>query len=273
MKKILFFLCFFSPLVGNALSYHVEKVGPHVVHIVAIDPTKHTLSVVDAHGQSVGEVAQKMKALAAINGGFFNAKFAPVGAFKKKGRWISPPQKNRGALGWTTMAHPIFGRLATKAWPHYQNILGGAPLLIANGKKVTDMSPEKTSKSFGKRHARTAVCTLPNNHWLWVLVDHTESSKRKMVRKFHHLKKELPKNFSIETLIAAPPMESAPSLGMTLKELQNFLHGKGCTWALNLDGGTSSTLYYEGHIKNNTAGLQTFQSKPAQGVSTMLILK
>ena len=70
-----------------------------------------------------------------------------------------------------------------------------------------------------KRHARTAIGILPNGHWLFVVVDKINSLD-----------------------------------GMTIKELTEFMYSMGCTYALNLDGGGSSTLVYEREVKNSPQG-------------------
>jgi hypothetical protein len=41
------------------------------------------------------------------------------------------------------------------------------------------------------------------------------------------------------------------SVGMTLGELADFLVNLGCREAMNLDGGGSSTLWYDGEVRNN----------------------
>jgi hypothetical protein len=41
------------------------------------------------------------------------------------------------------------------------------------------------------------------------------------------------------------------SVGMTLEELADFLVNLGCREAMNLDGGGSSTLWYDGEVRNN----------------------
>lgn len=41
------------------------------------------------------------------------------------------------------------------------------------------------------------------------------------------------------------------SVGMTLEELSTFLAKLGCKEAMNLDGGGSSTLWYDGEVRNN----------------------
>ena len=41
------------------------------------------------------------------------------------------------------------------------------------------------------------------------------------------------------------------SMGMTLEELSNYMLKMGCTDALNLDGGGSSTLWLKGKVMNS----------------------
>jgi exopolysaccharide biosynthesis protein len=61
---------------------------------------------------SLTALAQQEQALVAINGGFFNrVRRLPLGALKAKGRWLSGPILNRGAIGWQPGGLPSFGRL------------------------------------------------------------------------------------------------------------------------------------------------------------------
>lgn len=104
-------------------------------------------------------------------------------------------------------------------WESFEYIVGGVPILLYNSKKI-DFSSEQMREPFciGK-HARTAVGILPNGHLLFVLVDRTDSFE-----------------------------------GMTIPELADLMEELGCSYALNLDGGKSSTLIYKGTIKNFTHG-------------------
>ncbi len=105
-------------------------------------------------------------------------------------------------------------------WKNLDFIVGGTPLLIYNGINVDDFSFEQTLKTFiSKRHARTAIGILPNNHVVFVVVD-----------------------------------KPTPLDGMTICELQNFMSSIGCRYALNLDGGGSSTLVFEDTTKNTPHG-------------------
>ena len=45
------------------------------------------------------------------------------------------------------------------------------------------------------------------------------------------------------------------SVGATLRDLQNIMYEEGAVIAANLDGGSSSTLYYNGKVINKPADL------------------
>lgn len=89
---------------------HRQTSDPNSIHILAFDPTAFQVELVLAADQIIGRetvshMARRTRALAAINGGFFRIARdydgEPAGALKIASRWLSEPQKNRGALGWT----------------------------------------------------------------------------------------------------------------------------------------------------------------------------
>jgi hypothetical protein len=58
------------------------------------------------------KIAQNYAAIAAINGGFFNRNNQlPLGAIRKKGKWLSGPILNRGAFAWNEIGQVKIGRL------------------------------------------------------------------------------------------------------------------------------------------------------------------
>jgi len=116
--------------------------------------------------------------------------------------------------------NPLMGLTLAKDWDDLDYIIGGAPLLIHDGEKITDFEKEQTLSTFlSNRHARTAVGILPNGNWIFVIVD--------KLGLFD---------------------------GMTVLELTDFMMQLGCIKALNLDGGGSSTMVYENVIKNFPRG-------------------
>ncbi|OGV68143.1 MAG: hypothetical protein A2498_14800 [Lentisphaerae bacterium RIFOXYC12_FULL_60_16] len=55
-------------------------------------------------------------------------------------------------------------------------------------------------------------------------------------------------------LVVVDGRRPAVAAGMSHHELAGFMQGLGCTDALNLDGGGSSTLWYEGEVRNLPSG-------------------
>lgn len=98
-----------------------------------------------------------------------------------------------------------------------EDIIGGVPELIRNGKIEITWEQEKSSKSFVEtRHPRTAVAKLKDGKFLMLTVDGRQ----------------------------------AESVGMNLNELAALLLELGATDAMNLDGGGSTTMFLGGKVVN-----------------------
>jgi hypothetical protein len=97
--------------------------------------------------------------------------------------------------------------------------IGGGPLLVRDGRRQKIILPAMESyeyTSMVERHPRTAVGWNKEYYFL-VEVDGRQ------------------KNLSV---------------GMTLEELSAYLVKLGCEMAMNLDGGGSATLWYDGKVQN-----------------------
>ena len=114
-------------------------------------------------------------------------------------------------------------RISTRSLPDLLNAktaISGGPLLVQNGKAQKIRSAPDAAyelSSMLERHPRTAFGWNDRSFFL-VQVDGRQ--------------KDL-------------------SLGMTLDELSAYLVKLGCTDAMNLDGGGSSSLWFEGKVRNN----------------------
>lgn len=105
------------------------------------------------------------------------------------------------------------------AWQMVDHVIGGSPLLVYHGKRMQDYAVEGLRPPFvHERYARTAVGVLKNGHWLLVVVEQSAFNG---------------------------------SPGMSIPELADFMHQLGCEYALNLDGGSSSTLYINNKVINH----------------------
>ena len=105
-----------------------------------------------------------------------------------------------------------------KSWLLAQDIIGGAGLLIREGRDVEDWSIERFNQGFAEnRHPRTMIGTAADNTIWLVTVDGRQPEQ---------------------------------SVGMTLVELRALAHRLGLINALNLDGGGSTTMWVQGQVMN-----------------------
>ena len=99
-----------------------------------------------------------------------------------------------------------------------EDIVGGVPQLINNGKIDITWEREKTTRSFVEtRHPRTAVALLKDGRFLMITVDGRSES----------------------------------SGGISLFDLAQWLLELGAIDAMNLDGGGSTTMHLEGQVVNH----------------------
>ncbi len=252
MKRVvaLFILSLLVGSVGaqEGITCWSVTAGQSAVYHVEVDPKEFIIRPARALDKCVGRepvlsLATRKGAIAAINGGFFsiggNHDGSPVGILKIDKTWFGLPIKPRGAIGWQEGGTVLFDRVLThlggidfyidpqtntttsEQWQSVDHVVGGTPLLVHSGMRIYDFSPEKTSQSFlTERHARSAIGLLRNGNWIFVVVDKDQSG----------------------------------DVGMTMDELASYMASLGCTEALNLDGGGSSTLFYDNRIVNHPQG-------------------
>lgn len=97
--------------------------------------------------------------------------------------------------------------------------VGGGPALVGGGRRLrvaANNDDDYITSSMFERHPRSAV-GWNDSQWIFALVDGRQRN----------------------------------SSGMTLDELGAYLVKLGCTDAMNLDGGGSATLWYDGRVRNN----------------------
>ena len=105
-----------------------------------------------------------------------------------------------------------------KSWLLAQDIVGGAGLLIRDGRDIEDWSIERFNQGFAEnRHPRTMIGTAADNT-IW--------------------------------LVTVDGRQPELSVGMTLVELRALAHRLGLVNALNLDGGGSTTMWVQGQVVN-----------------------
>ena len=117
---------------------------------------------------------------------------------------------------------PLLTPETAETWTTMPSVLSGAPLLLKDGIKITDYSSEVLRESFlNIPYARTSIGTLPNGNWLLVVIEENITHG---------------------------------AFGMTIPELATVMQELGCNNALNLDGGGSTTMYYDNKLINHPMG-------------------
>jgi exopolysaccharide biosynthesis protein len=329
-------------LAPGVLLYHVTDLaqanleGPFSIWLLSLDPLRVDLRAVLANDEIMGTetvsaIAERHRALAAINAGFFATNGDPAGVLTVGGRLVSDTRRPRGAVGITrdpAGLQLMFGRLRAtatltlqrgsktsvpidgvdttrllgklmlftpsyhpdtdtakgglewvvngqplrvvsgphragktpipaggfvlsfggdrappglarlkrgtrvtldvaydpvegepKSWSGAQDIVGGAGLLIRDGRDVDDWSIESFAKGFAEtRHPRTMIGTAADGT-IW--------------------------------LATVDGRQPQLSVGMTLDELRTLAHHLGLVNALNLDGGGSTTMWVQGQVLNS----------------------
>ena len=95
------------------------------------------------------------------------------------------------------------------------NVLSFGPALIENN-EITVSKNQEVGKAMSS-NPRTAIGITEDNHYIFVVSDGRTSESK----------------------------------GLSLYELATFMKSIGCKTAYNLDGGGSSTMYFNGNVINN----------------------
>ncbi len=179
-------------------------------------------------GATVGEMARRTKALAAINGSYFDIHKRSAITYLRQGRTIIDTTTTAELALRVTGAIRTHGRkLHIMPWNkaieqryrcRHGSTLASGHLLLYRGK---DVSLRSSNMGFiVKKHPRTAIALTSRGTVLFVTVDGRHPGY---------------------------------AGGMNLIELRHFLQQLGCTDALNLDGGGSTTLWAKGYNANGIA--------------------
>lgn len=180
----------------------------------------------DSVPTEVSSLAQRNEAYAAVNGSYFDMWLGhPVCFLRINGIQLGEnipgtnDSVNRKYYQYATLALrrgrpclsvPDSNRLSEEQMIE-KNIMTAGPMLLRNG----EMVPQRDDRTFvTRRHNRTALGIRPDGTTLLVVAD----------GRFKH-----------------------KAEGLSLPELERVMQWLGCTEAINLDGGGSSTMY----IKDN----------------------
>lgn len=245
-----------QPVTDGVLLYRIadptllEPAGPVSVQALRLDPRKVQLEIVPGGSdkpqrETVPAIAaRRPDAIAAVNAGFFSMETGiPTDLLKIDGEILHGTKRARGAVGILDrhgVTQLLFDRVrvATSGRPSYEPLLGtrptdwaeaedavgGAGLLMFQGRELTDWTDERFAKGFDTtRHPRTMI-GVGGDGAIW--------------------------------LVTVDGRNPLLSLGMSFTELQRLSRRLGLSSALNLDGGGSTTMWVSGQVVNRPTDAQ-----------------
>ena len=172
--------------------------------------------------QKTSEIAQNAGAILAINGDYYGAQ--EKGYVIRNGKLYRDTAIN-GQEDLVIYSDGSFGIINEGEVSAQQLIAAGAqqtlsfgPALVMNG-SISVTENEEVGKATAS-NPRTAIGIIDDNHYIFVVSDGRTSE----------------------------------SSGLSLYELAEFMKSQGAVTAYNLDGGGSSTMYFNGSIVNNPTG-------------------
>ena len=176
-------------------------------------------------------IAQDNGAVFAINGDYYG--FRDSGIIIRNGVIYRDSGARTGLAFYLDGHVEVYDETATTAQELLDsgvwNTLSFGPAIVENGETVDGIESVEVDTNFGNHsiqgdQPRTAVGVIDDNHLVFVVVDGRSPGYSK---------------------------------GVTLTGLADIMLGLGATTAYNLDGGGSSTMYFNGSLVNNPLGTGT----------------
>ena len=223
----------FKAKEDDSLTLHKIESSRYVGFILEIpDPRRiqvATAQNIEEKGDTTSNIAKANGAVAAINaGGFYDPNGTgtgrlPYGFILRDGDYILGkdvgPDEDVDFVGFSKSGNLIAGnynKTQLKEMGAVEGITFGPPLIVDGKKMITE-----GDGGWGVG-PRTAIGQKKDGTVLFLVVDGRQPGY---------------------------------SLGATLRDVQDILYEQGCYIAANLDGGSSSTLFYNGSVVNKPADL------------------
>ncbi|MGD8195401.1 phosphodiester glycosidase family protein [Herbiconiux sp. P18] len=186
----------------------------------------------DSFGQNITETtsatAEDNDAIFAVNGDYYG--FRDTGIVIRNGVVYRDEGAREGLAFYSDGTVKVYDETATTAdqlvadgvW----NTLSFGPALVEDGEIVDGIDSVEVDTNFGNHtiqgeQPRTAVGVIDDNHLVFVVVDGRNAGH---------------------------------SAGVTMTGLAQIMQSLGATTAYNLDGGGSSTMYFDGRVVNDPNG-------------------
>jgi uncharacterized protein YigE (DUF2233 family) len=215
--------------IGPGVDYQQFRTETTDIHVTRIDLTNERITIIGTResekGTRVSDFGKKYKALAAINGDYFDERFNPIGATVGPcGEWEGVRRSKREGLiaiaedgASITRQTEVDPKAPAPEW--VETAISGWPALVVKCDPLTSKQLPGSDAFTRAPHPRTAVGLSRDRKTMYFVV---ADGRRKSVP------------------------------GLTLSRLAAFMADEldACS-AMNLDGGGSSAMWVDGRIVNH----------------------
>jgi exopolysaccharide biosynthesis protein len=191
--------------------------------------------------EDTSDIAEDNSAVFAVNGDYYG--FRDDGILIRNGVIYRYEPARTGLAIYKDGSMKVYDETETSAQELLEdgvwNTLSFGPALLVDSQVPSGIEEVEIDTNFGNHsiqgsHPRTGIGMIDKNHFVVVVVDGRSPGYSK---------------------------------GVTLSELADIFKDLGCTEAYNLDGGGSSTMYFNGRVVNNPQG-----KDKERGVSDILYI-
>lgn len=242
---ILFFSLHQLAWATSDLDYRVYRQPTSIVHVVTI-PVKSNYTItteVTDNLSAIADFATRNNAVAAINGGYFDPQNGKTTSYIiQQGNLVADPRTNERLIDNRDL-EPYLGKILNRAqFRRYQcgestrYDITSHTAAIPNGCIVQDalgagpqLLPVDTSIAEG-----------------FIAYEDGKLIRDAIGRDALNARSAIAITERGDLILAMVRQQDSINLGMSLPDLATFLSGLGATKAMNLDGGSSSSLYYQG---------------------------
>jgi GH25 family lysozyme M1 (1,4-beta-N-acetylmuramidase) len=204
-----------TPPIVDTGEYHVERWYDSDAHIVIVDTSKYRVTVTNTHGELVrtSTAASGLGAKIAVNGDGWIGSMLPILPFSLS---VSDGDKYKNQTDFRPFANFTADNIPSirHSGTDLYNTVSGTRYIIMESIKPTYLFGNDIQ--YTELHPRTAIGIRNTGEVLLVVVDGRTEQNR----------------------------------GVTLSELADIMIDHGCHTAIDMDGGGSSTLWYDGGVKN-----------------------
>ncbi len=235
------------PKQSESIRYETTEQEQSIIHTVKISHNSNFTVIPEMETElyPITNFANKHQAIAVINGGYFDPQNQKTTSYLiKEGKIVADPRTNERLIDNPDLT-PYLGKILNRAeFRRYlcgediryditfhnvappngcqlQDALGGGPSLL----------PQDTSVEEG-------FVAYSNGEIIRNAIGTTSPNARSAVG--------ITDDGDIVLAMVEQKVSSAGSTGLSLPQLADFLSTLGVTKAMNLDGGSSSSLYYQG---------------------------